>query len=217
MSVSFKCSSIPTAFRSPHRAERLPGQRERNEFGGRTEAALIRFQQANALAINLVKSTGLFGEATRSYVNGLLGTQTADACASTSSSKTANTPSSSSALPFTRNLSIKRVRRRCPPAAELPQCEWVPRDHIRGRLHRQRNDDVWHGHLPRPRQIPIGPRSPRQRLLRPPDQKAHRWHGNVNSSVARAHSGRANHAHRHHRLTSSQTPTASPRPPPAPS
>jgi len=79
---------------------------ESDEFGGKTEAALIRFQQANALAINLVKFTGLFGEATRAYVNILLGTQTANACTNTYSSQPVNTPSSSSAPPFTRNLQL---------------------------------------------------------------------------------------------------------------
>ena len=60
-----------------------PGN-ETDYFGAKTEAALIRFQEANALAINLVKFTGLFGDATRSFVNGLISAPVLRACTSNS-------------------------------------------------------------------------------------------------------------------------------------
>ncbi|MBK5961297.1 hypothetical protein CCR97_24270 [Rhodoplanes elegans] len=78
-----------------------PGH-ETGEYGAKTEAALIHFQEANALAINLVKFTGFFGEATRSYVNSVL----RPACATTtaSSETVSASPSPLPGANFTRDL-----------------------------------------------------------------------------------------------------------------
>ena len=60
-----------------------PGN-ESDEFGSKTEEALIKFQKDNAVALNIIRSTGYFGDTTRSYINALVGTQNTVAVDSTS-------------------------------------------------------------------------------------------------------------------------------------
>jgi peptidoglycan hydrolase-like protein with peptidoglycan-binding domain len=69
---------------------------ETEEFGAKTEAALIRFQEANAIAINLTRFTGLFGEATRAYVNSLISKSACPAPSTVSSSATTTSAATSS-------------------------------------------------------------------------------------------------------------------------